>query len=331
MRVAAVVLAISLNACGGSSDSGSTPTEDSASASDSGAHPSDGGSDVVDSSTTTDGPSGEATTDASDASADAGPPVDSIDANRDRLLGTYYDYLKSDPSKVQSNGLSGAGVSSVCDLWNKMHPSDRDVFLTITARLQGSKLGTDGSSMLVHVTKLYRCVGGQGATTSDPGSCGGGEYNRMIMSEDDALHIAQLAANTNKGAKNAAGKYDIADVIAGGFWRDSHDLGGPHAPFDLSDETNDGAPRGQTQYFADVTSSAATSPLGRLDLETLVDPKALEMDEDYDCVHNSNPSCSYTTYGAFCLPGASTLGTALFTSKYGDYGPGWMPTGCTKP
>src|SRR6185503_21158081 len=109
--------------------------------------------------------------------------------------------------------------------------------------------------------------------------CGGGEYNRMIMQDDMTLHAAMVAANADKGAT----PYDIADIPMGGFWRDSHDLGGPHAPFDLSDETNDGAPRGQTQYFSDPASAVANAPLGRMDLTTLVDPLALEMDHDYDC------------------------------------------------
>src|SRR5205823_4510684 len=80
---------------------------------------------------------------------------------------------------------------------------------------------------LEHVGKLYRVIGGQSATSVDPGSCGGGEYNRMILHVDAALHDAQLAANTRKGAT----PYDLADIPSTSFWRDSHDVGGPHAPF----------------------------------------------------------------------------------------------------
>lgn len=256
-------------------------------------------------------------------------PTDTLDGNRDRLLGTYYDYLKASAQTPQSNGLSSANVASVCDVWSKLDPSSQAVFLTITRRLQGSILGQDGSSMLLHVTKLYRVTGGQNATKNDPGSCGGGEFNRMIMSMDKELHDAQTAANQHKGAKQGNGQYDIADApTKGTFWRDSHDLGGPHAPFDLSDETDQGAPRGQTQYFADPASAVATAPLGRMDLTTLVDPYALEMDEDYDCIHSSNPLCSYITYGAFCAPGPSMLGVELFKASYGDYEASWKPSGC---
>ena len=245
------------------------------------------------------------------------------------MLGTYLDYLEAFVTTPQTNGLSGSNVSTVCDLWSALDPSSQDVFLTLTRRLQGSILGADGSSMLWHVTKVYRIVGGQDATATDPGSCGGGEYNRMIMSMDAELHASQLAANANQGAMQANGQYDIADApTQGTYWRDSHDAGGTHAPFDTSDETDQGAPRGQTQYFADPSSSLANAPLARQDLETLVDPYALEMDQDYDCVHSSNPLCSYVTYGTFCFPEQSMLGTDLFASRYGDFEPNWTPSGC---
>jgi hypothetical protein len=257
------------------------------------------------------------------------PPADTLDANRDRLLATYLAYLAAHPG-AQSNGLDGATLAGVCDLWTRLHPSDRAVWLTLTARMQGSRLGSDGHSMLSHVTRVYRVVGGQDATATDAGSCGGGEYNRIIMSMDGALHAALVAANDDKGAAGAGGLFDLADVPAdtSRFWRDSHDVGGPHAPFDLSDETEDGAPRGQVQYFRDPTSAAANAPLGRTDLTTLVDPSALEMDQDYDCVHNSNPSCSYVTYGPLCAPQPSKLGIDLYESDYGAVESGWHPSGC---
>jgi hypothetical protein len=246
----------------------------------------------------------------------------SLTGERDRLLASYLVWLQANPAP-QSNGLAGGSLHSVCDLWSALQPSGKSVFLTITHRLYGSELA-DTTTMLDHVTKLYRLVGGQDASATADGSCGGGEYNRMIMQEDATLHAAQLQANAHQGAQ----PYDIADVIASGYWRDSHDAGGAHAPFDKSDETNDGAPRGQTQYFADPASAAATAPLGRMDLMTLVDPFALEMDQDYDCTHNSNPSCSYIFYGTACAPASSEPGTQLYSEKYGDFAASYVPTGC---
>ena len=246
--------------------------------------------------------------------------ADTLDGNRNRLLETYLAYLQSVPDTTMTNGLVGHSLHSTCDVWSALEPSARDVFLTLTHRLYGSKLA-DGSDALAHVTKIYRIAPGTGATASDPGTCGG-EGNRMIMSQDTVLHAAQLAANTRQGAQ----PYDLADITT--YWRNSHDLGGPHAPFDLSDETNDGAPRGQTQYFKDPASTIANTALGRPDIMSVVDPYALEMDQDYDCTHNSNPDCSYTLYGALCAPESSQLGTAIYAGNYGDFISSWQPAGC---
>jgi len=246
--------------------------------------------------------------------------ADTLDGNRNRLLETYLAYLQSVPDTQMTNGLVGHSLHNTCDVWTALQPSARDVFLTLTHRLYGSKLA-DASDALSHVTRIYRIAPGTGATSTDPGTCGG-EGNRMIMSQDQTLHAAQLAANTRQGAQ----PYDLADITT--YWRNSHDLGGPHAPFDLSDETNDGAPRGQTQYFKDPASTVANTALGRPDIMAVVDPYALEMDQDYDCTHNSNPDCSYTLYGALCAPATSKLGTAIYAGNYGDFISSWQPDGC---
>ena len=245
--------------------------------------------------------------------------------NRDRLLATYLAYLHTSAVR-QTNGLLGSELPDVCTLWSKLDPSSRATFLTITARLSGSLIAADGSPVLDHVTKLYRAVGGDGASATDPGSCGGGEANRLIMAMDADLHAVLVVTNTDHGM--TGGQIDIHDIPAGGLWRDSHDLGGPHGPFDLSDETEGGAPRGQVQFFKDPTSAAATAPLGRQDLDALVEPLALEMDEDFDCAHNSNPACNYTLYGPLCAPEPNLQGTAIYQETYGDYGPGFVPHGC---
>lgn len=253
----------------------------------------------------------------------ADSPTSSV-ANRDRLLGTYLDWLKQHPGPT-TNGLDGAQLADVCMLWTKLQPSARAVFLTLTARMDGAHLARDGSTMLDHATKLYWLTGGTGTTQSDPGSCGGAG-NRMMMSIDATLHAELVTVNAAQGGPASA--RTIGDVIAASFWRDSHDLGGAHAPFDQSDETESGAPRGQVQYFRDPASTAATSPLGRPDLMTLVDPLAFEIDQDYDCTHNSNPLCSYTTYGQFCAPKPSMTGVALYSMTYGAIDLAWKPAGC---
>src|SRR4051812_49389327 len=142
---------------------------------------------------------------------DAAPPAaDTLADNRDRLLATYLAFLKANPV-AQTNGLAGGSLTGVCDLWKKLAPSPQGAFLTLTARLQGSKLASDGTSMLAHVTKLYRIAGGDGATATSPGSCGGGENNRLMLSMDSQLQGTLLTANLNKGGNGTMGKPDIAD------------------------------------------------------------------------------------------------------------------------
>ena len=150
----------------------------------------------------------------------------------------------------------------------------------------------------------------------------------MFMSMDAHLQAAQLAAFVHKGAVQANGKRDLADVVPASFWRQSQDSKGPHTPFDHSDETNQAAPRGQTQYFSDPSSALARSPLGRLDLTTLVDPYALELDQDFDCFHSSNPLCQYVTYGPLCTPAPAALGSDIYTQSYGSFDPTWQPSTC---
>jgi hypothetical protein len=256
-----------------------------------------------------------------DAEVDAPPPL----ANRDRLLATYLAYLKAHPGP-QSNGLDGAQLADVCQLWSTLAPSGQDVFLTNAARLEGSILDADSTPMLDHVTTLYRLVGGDGASATAPGSCGGGEFNRMIMSIDPALHAQLRIAFDQTGGSPTRRTIVDADVTS--FWRNSHDAGGPHAPFDESCETEGGAPRGQVQYFHDPTSSTAISALGRTDLAALVDPFAFEMDQDYDCVHNSNPACDYTFYGALCAAKPTKPGVEIYGETYGIVDLTWRPAGC---
>jgi hypothetical protein len=255
-------------------------------------------------------------------------PPSVLDANRDRLLATYLERLRSIPEVRQSNGLVGRELETACDLWDKLDPSSRGVFLTITHRLGGSKLGVDGSTMLDHVVALYRVSGGRNASDAAAGSCGGFEYNRMFMSMDKELHAVLVAANSHRGKPQLGGARDISDIRSNSYWRESRDLLGPHKPFDQSDETEAGAPRGQTQFFRDPLSALAHKPLGRLDVSSVIDPFALEMDQDYDCIHHSNPSCSYIFYGRACLPRKRRPGAEIYTRDYGDYEADWKPSAC---
>jgi len=244
--------------------------------------------------------------------------------DRDRLLGTYLTYLQAHPGAM-SNGLDGASLTSVCQMWTQLTPSAQSVFLTITARLERSVIYADDSTMLSRVTKLYRIAGGNGSTAVDPGQCGG-SGNRLVIAIDPTLHSTLETVNSAQG--KVGGESVIADAAATSFWRDSHDSAGPHAPFTQSDETEGGAPRGQTHYFIDPTTAPATAPLGIIDLMTLVEPFALEIDQDYDCFHASNPLCNYTLYGPLCAQRPDKRGVDIFIEGYGAVDLAWRPAGC---
>jgi hypothetical protein len=274
-------------------------------------------------------PDTETAGDAAGADAAADPDAAQADlGNRDRLLATYFDRLVANPDDQQSNGLIGRDLASVCDLWDRLTPASQATFLTLTARLQGGVLGSDQSPALDHVAALHKLSGGEGETADDPGSCGGGDFNRVIVSMDEPLHAAMVAAHDSEGDAGKGGVFDLADIPPDSSWRDSHDGAGPHDPFDVSNETDEGGPRGQAHFFRDPASEAAGAPLGRLDVEELVDPFALEFDHDYDCVHDSNPLCEYTFYGPLCAPESAQLGTDIYSEKYGNLDPDWRPSGC---
>ena len=137
-----------------------------------------------------------------------------------------------------------------------------------------------------------------------------------------------IAAHDHEGAAGADGLVDIADIPADGFWRDSHDRAGAHEPFTVSVETHAGAPRAQAHFFRDPESPEASSALGRVDVQDLVDPYALEVDHDYDCFHDSNPLCEYTLYGPLCAPQPASIGVDIFELGYGDADLSWRPGTC---
>ncbi len=120
--------------------------------------------------------------------------------------------------------------------------------------------------MLDHVTQIY-------SMAAETTSCGGGD-NRMYFSVDDTLMYALR---------------NLASAPLG--WRNSEDLKGPHSPFTQSRETHAGKPRGQTHQFAwdsDVVwvqKSGMSTPV--------YDPHLVELDIDYNWIHDSNPECFY--------------------------------------
>lgn len=197
-----------------------------------------------------------------------------------------------------------------CERWSSYDPSARAIFLTITDRLWLSQT-PDGLSMLDHIVRVYGVLGGGAKGTT----CGGVDNNRMFLGMDDYLW----------GLLNDA--WNGGQVITDGgghYWGKSADLGGPHKPFNLSDETATGTqcnlfiietgdskpPTGQVQFFKDGTATA----FQRGGLSFPADPRMLEFDHDYNCLHDSNPTCQDFTQ--------------RYVKNYGDFACDWVPVAC---
>ncbi len=239
----------------------------------------------------------------------------SLKINRDRIL-TQYAYER--------------GYSSACQIWGTMTPSQQGVFLTITDLLgrrsymnvprynyqlnifrgrdpcvslnQGSTDCNDGGCyiriddnsnvcslvdgprcvgygkctgvqarheydmVLNHVSKFYAINGG--------GSACGGASNRIFLQADQEL------------------MFRLRNIWFGlPLWSDSSDLSGPHDPFTQSRETHPRLPKGQTHQWA--WDYEASYLFRENFVNSVFDPGMVEIDIDYNWIHDSNPECYY--------------------------------------
>jgi hypothetical protein len=193
-----------------------------------------------------------------------------------------------------------------------MDRSQQAVFLTITHRLTTSRLAAvpalppltdeyvpDGRTPLDHVEAVYSIAGGNGPRAgSGVGAWGQLDNNRLFMSIDHGLWLA--FALSIVAPRDGPGP--LVDALGRRAWRKSGDLKGPHKPFGWSAETSRGSPRGQVHLWrprvdADHRLLAPLSPassgaVDRAGVRGLSDPYMLEMDQDYNWTHQSNPLCS---------------------------------------
>jgi hypothetical protein len=226
------------------------------------------------------------------AVAPPAPKPATLRENRDRLLDTYAAHQSS----------------ARCPIWSSLSATQKGVFLTITDLLghrsyvKAATPGTKGAFMaLDHVTKVY--------AIRDKGTFGnGGGDNNRIWLQVDAELIAALRDTQTDAVLPA--------------WGPSADWAGAHAPFDATSETLDGQPRGQAHFWS---ADAKSRPLGRPGVEAIDDPRAVEIDLDYDLLHSSNPEGWY-------IPGGN--GRDKYASLWSGKGTGdspeldYAPTGC---
>ncbi len=236
----------------------------------------------------------------------------STDENRNRLLETLAQLRKA---------------SDRCALWPTLSDVQQGVFLTHTdmlgerSCLENSAVTSgplDGSGTCIVASNPCQCAPGSAmaldhvyrlwsVSGNDPTcSCskeasgykccnGGKDWHRTFLSADDHL-IARLRA------------------VASGLpaWRASTDLIGPHAPFDQSGETERDRPRGQTHFWS---TDAKAVPLTRPGVEGVLDPHAVELDNDYNLVHDSSPEGCYGLFGVGCV-----YGRVIFKQAWSDAG-----------
>ena len=133
---------------------------------------------------------------------------------------------------------------------------------------------TDFDMALNHVVKIYDILG------DHFGDCGGSAYNRIFFSADEEL-IYRVR------------NIDFSALMG---WGNSTDVFGPgspfymHPPFTQSRETFGGQPKGQMHEWA---WDYQTQYISRLGEYNRYDPYTIEIDIDYNSIHDSNPECSY--------------------------------------
>jgi hypothetical protein len=217
---------------------------------------------------------------------DAGGGDSSLTALRDRLFATFTD--------------------TPCATWASLDESQRAVFLTITHRLLLAHL-PDGSPALAHLTRLHLVLGGG----SSGGSCGGAENNRLFLSMDDALW---------QGMVDTWGGASVLDEP----YVHTRDAAGPHDPFDASIESDAGLrctflietgdsrpPTAQAHFFLDGSAVPVERGTG---ISLPADPRMLEIDQDFNCIHDSNPTCRDFD--------------EKYRVGYGDFECEWVPSAC---
>lgn len=137
------------------------------------------------------------------------------------------------------------------------------VYLNKCTKSQGTR--TDFDMALNHVVRFYAINGGDG-------SCRGAG-NRVYFQADDEL--IYMLRNLYTGLPE---------------WENSMDPAGPHSPFTQSRQGGRDFPIGQSHQFAWDHEAVA---LNRPGVVGVYDPHIVEMDIDYNWVHDSNPECSY--------------------------------------
>jgi hypothetical protein len=209
----------------------------------------------------------------------------------------YSDSMNANRNRIFADWAAREGQADVCQAWENLSCSAKGAFLTLTHRLQVSLL-PDGKTPMDHVDGLYAVLGYDG-------QCGG-SGNRIFVSMDDYLWYAMAYANV--------GYVTTIDQNNNNYWTISNDIAGPHDPFDASNMTSYGHPRGQMHFW--LSDEGFWTPVYHDGVNGIIDANMMEIDQDYDWNHPSNTECSYDTGGCdTCKSGTNKAGFSNGTGR----------------
>jgi hypothetical protein len=273
------------------------------------ATPNDGGSAADTGTSTSD------TCTVGDGGADAGcyaitctTSVQTLQANRDRLIADYARRRCSDS----------------CTLWSVLNQAERYIFLMDTAYLgaPASRLYPPGASNLEtaldHAVALYTINGPMAGQGVDLSGRGGNDYNRIYLGFDSLAECLMRDFQVVNPTKDPSGN----------LWVTSDDLAGPHAPFTqremifwykaFYDLQSEGPQWHHWHQDSDYTLSGIDTRLG---VCGNTDRSLTELTIAFDSFHNSDPLGDYSGRGGYGWQ---------IVSQYVGIDPEWdyMPTGC---
>ena len=214
-----------------------------------------------------------------------GESVQSLDANRDRLI--------ADLARRKS--------TDSCKLWSSLNKAERYIFLMDTAYF-GSKSSrlhppADGKleTALDHAVALYSINGPKAGQGNDHSGRGGMNFNRIFLGFD-ALATCVMR---NSAAANPKRDPEFNQ------WVRSDDSAGPHKPFSEREmifwenwfKSNSLGPQfHHWSHDSDFNQSGLDKRLG---VCGVTDPSLTEATIAFDLFHNSNPLGSYAGKGGF--------------------------------
>ena len=193
---------------------------------------------------------------------------DTLDDNRNRLI---------------ADGAARRGLT-VDQYWNSLDAAAKGAFLMNTHRLSlyyvmDSRVYM--TTMLDNIDGLYSIEGGT--------SCGGDSNNRVFFKMSPILWdnmVWQFNEPLEYGIR-------FRDINMNQGINHNSDLGGAHPPFNASNETSYGDPRGQMHFWWDYMSGQNTC-VWRNSLGCIIDYLVMEMDHDFNAMHDSSTECIYT-------------------------------------